>query len=1171
MKLIKILFFAIFLSFTAIATLTADAQTANSLCGSPANGAVITVNHNCNMTILSGRTVTIQNGTITGTIIVQQGAILNMTGGAITGAGRAVVVNAGGTFNMTGGRIHGNTGSDSHSDGGAIYLTDGTATNRPRATIGGSAIIENNNFAITTASQARAGGIRTGHWAYLIVEGNAQIRNNRAGGQGAGIGVNGNDTTVRLRGNARIHNNVTTHGTSGNGAGIYFGGQVSPVPSGRGVRNTLIITDNVQITNNSHTLSYGWGSAIFFRFGGTFRMYGGLISGNNSWTTISLRGTSTVHIENATISNNTARHYGSALHMTGGGNVTLRNVHIYGNNSSHNTNAPGGALFFENVGAPNGGQTPPNVNFNVTIENSTINNNTGTNMGTAVNAQNRTLLTIRNTIFQANRMRSVTQSTDGGAIAIVGANSTLTVSDSHFIDNAAHRNGGAIFTAAGLPVTITNTIFDGNTANNGGALYLSPTFNAVSLPANAFTNVTIHDNVHFRNNVARHGNYHPPLNWENFQNIQSASVSTPVDSIINNADLNFRRPSNFDFNKMSKGDSGNVSEVLRYIIAVTNTTSTATSFTIRDTLDLNLVSFLEDSLTVDNASNSSNSFNYATGLLTVTVNIPPLTTSYVSFYVTPLLGAAGRDLRNVAYLYNAQNVRIGNSVDTIFINEFEFPDEDAWIPTVPEISQPTISAASSHNPVQVGEIFEYHVTVTNHYDGILSEFVVQTTIDQNYFYFIRDQLKINNQPHPYSFNEETGELRIYMSELTGYGTYVITFANFVLLKAAEQQIPNTFDLSAGHDDQIRVDQAHYLISVIDFDLNVDAEIPEVDEILLPTITIQANNPNPRIGERVSYVLVVTNENEETFYDFQVRILIDHNLLDFEQGNLRLNGKLIEYYLDDNSNEIIVSLPELTGDFQQTITFYAVPTFSAENHDVGYAANLYWQSEKISRDVGSKRVRPLERLRLASHFDTDVANAGQIINYTVSVSNPNSLQLYGRFIVVTEIDLDKVSLIENGVKVDGILHAYTVDYENRLLIVELKNKTAGATVLNFELQVNEDVYDERIVAITWIQVPSHLAQPDDAPPAAVITPPLPIQTSPTPVPSPPETDDTTFDDDYQPLLTDESDDDNEPVGEFQKLPQTSSANTTVALGTLFLMLGMASLVIKNKSIKFRKNF
>lgn len=105
------------------------------------------------------------------------------------------------------------------------------------------------------------------------------------------------------------------------------------------------------------------------------------------------------------------------------------------------------------------------------IENSIFINNTAGRNGGALKNQG-ILLTVINSIFRDNVADDGASDSYGGAIYSWATD--LIVNGSEFTNNSASSIGGAIFVQGRDPVNveIESSIFDSNSANNGGALYL---------------------------------------------------------------------------------------------------------------------------------------------------------------------------------------------------------------------------------------------------------------------------------------------------------------------------------------------------------------------------------------------------------------------------------------------------------------------------------------------------------------------------------------------------------------------------------------------------------------------------------------------------------------------------------------------------------------------------
>lgn len=92
--------------------------------------------------------------------------------------------------------------------------------------------------------------------------------------------------------------------------------------------------------------------------------------------------------------------------------------------------------------------------------------------GGAMYALDYTAITITNTVFNNNRTPGGTNCS-GGAIYIIGANSSLSITNTQFINNTASGVGGAIYLGSSVQ-KMENLLFYNNTSvnDNGGAIYL---------------------------------------------------------------------------------------------------------------------------------------------------------------------------------------------------------------------------------------------------------------------------------------------------------------------------------------------------------------------------------------------------------------------------------------------------------------------------------------------------------------------------------------------------------------------------------------------------------------------------------------------------------------------------------------------------------------------------
>jgi len=159
----------------------------------------------------------------------------------------------------------------------------------------------------------------------------------------------------------------------------------------------------------------------------------------------------TANISGSLFKLNTAASEGGAIYLTGTGSPVISDTRFFDNTAS----AYGGAVFA-------GGTV------NTTITGSTFSGNHA-NYGAGLYIDRNVVgTTVSGTEFSGN-----TAAKDGGAIYdYSNAGKNLTVSGSDFSGNLALENGGALYVYTGT-ATVSTTEFSGNTANNGGALYVS--------------------------------------------------------------------------------------------------------------------------------------------------------------------------------------------------------------------------------------------------------------------------------------------------------------------------------------------------------------------------------------------------------------------------------------------------------------------------------------------------------------------------------------------------------------------------------------------------------------------------------------------------------------------------------------------------------------------------
>ncbi|MGB3509988.1 MAG: choice-of-anchor Q domain-containing protein, partial [Microcoleaceae cyanobacterium] len=310
----------------------------------------------------------------------------------------------------------------------------------------------------------RGGAIRTEHQANLTIE-NVDFTNNQADhGGGAIFSAFEGNLTVN---NSKFDSNKAVNGNDERGAGgIAFWGPNnitvtdSEFINNQGINGAAINSlngnltiDNTQFTNNDTTAAfYDTGNPRPF-----LRGFGGAIYTDRA-STNSDATSGEINITNSTFDGNKGRGEGGAAYLYTG---TQDSVNIEDSVFSNNEILP----------LPNGGnggnggaivQMNNDLNQGFTIANTSFVNNTAASQGGAVWMM-KAPTTVENSTFSGNRAESTTTQGNGGAMALYGPTEIV---NSTIANNYAGWVGGGI-AANSDPVSVKNTIFDNNTADNG--------------------------------------------------------------------------------------------------------------------------------------------------------------------------------------------------------------------------------------------------------------------------------------------------------------------------------------------------------------------------------------------------------------------------------------------------------------------------------------------------------------------------------------------------------------------------------------------------------------------------------------------------------------------------------------------------------------------------------
>jgi len=238
--------------------------------------------------------------------------------------------------------------------------------------------------------------------------------------------------------------------------------------------STLTITNSVFTGNGYVNVWGGWGGAINASWS-TVTITNSTFSGNNGYIGAAIHSAdSVVRVENTTVEHNDSSYLAGGVSSMGTGSVTIVDS-IFTDNTGDGS-AFGGAVyaegndltvidstFFNNDAGPLGsfGGAIAKSFGTLTVTGSSFIENKSEGAGGAIYSSSATMH-ISDSEFVENT------SWGGGAIHADGEQAANTINNSTFDRNRSVYDGGALY--AGVPITIVNSTFTGNTAKRGGGM-----------------------------------------------------------------------------------------------------------------------------------------------------------------------------------------------------------------------------------------------------------------------------------------------------------------------------------------------------------------------------------------------------------------------------------------------------------------------------------------------------------------------------------------------------------------------------------------------------------------------------------------------------------------------------------------------------------------------------
>ncbi len=255
---------------------------------------------------------------------------------------------------------------------------------------------------------------------------------------GGGIYVRDSGSTVNIS-DTSISDNTAKAGTTGFGGGLC-------------INNSTVAITNINISGNS---AYQFGGGVYITGSSNVTISGNSVINGNSTDTLDGGGIyvngSILNITGGTVNNNIGRN-GSGICLVSSSSAVITGVAIKGNSNTIATNGSGGGIIITNSTA--------------TIDKSIMTGNSNVQYGGGLYiADTTSAVEITNSIIADNRAEYFSYS-EGGGFSL--DNASLILMNCTVADNISQRNGSAIRTLNSSIITITNTIFDGNSANTTG-------------------------------------------------------------------------------------------------------------------------------------------------------------------------------------------------------------------------------------------------------------------------------------------------------------------------------------------------------------------------------------------------------------------------------------------------------------------------------------------------------------------------------------------------------------------------------------------------------------------------------------------------------------------------------------------------------------------------------
>lgn len=468
-----------------------------------------------------------------------------------------------------------------------------------------------------------------------------------------------------------------------------------------------------------------------------------------------------------------------------------------------------------------------------------------------------------------------------------------------------------------------------------------------------------------------------------FSGIDSNTVATNVHKISHN--------------KTVSHEFASVNDELTYTISVNNESSFAISdYFIEDQIDLTLVSFVANSITI-NGTNAGSNGSENNGL--IRVNIPALgsnSTTTISFKVKVLNAANGLSIANYAVLNSAVINAVNSNTVTTFIPNVEFTKQ-----------------VSKQNAL-VDDILTYTISLVNQGSFNLVDYFIEDDIDLNMVQLEAGSIKINGVDAGTNGSINNGKIRVILPTITAGATLDVTF-NVKVLPGADGKIITNFALL---DSPSNIRRTSNEVTTNIHDVNISKEVSYVDAV---------------VEDILDYTIKVNNNSDFSVNGYIVEDTVDLNLVEIVQDSITINGNNDSGNTSITNGKIVITLPTLTSKEEVTIVFKVKVLASAKGKLINNYAQL--QSPFNTTQDSNLVTTRISNIELAKAVSDQDALVNDVLTYTISVNNKSEYSI-DNYYIEDVLDTNLVDFVADSIFINGVAAGANGSLNNGVLTINL---------------------------------------------------------------------------------------------------------------------------------------